>query len=341
MTAGHGIAHTEDSLHDGEQLHAAQLWIALPPEHKDCPPAFDHYAELPHWREDSAELTLLAGRYGERTAPAHIHSPLVGIDIACDSTSNITLQLDPGFEYGLMPLVGDAMVDGETISADELAYLGKGRSELQLALPAGARVLFLGGRAVRGASADVVEFCGLQQGRHRAGTDRVGTRSRPIRNDRRRPGAATGCPAPPVAKRRLIALELSCNHEAADLDRHSTSAAAQKLGNARMRLGLNGLNELSTSTPTTLSPSAGDNERGPDKGGMTCRGRRCHPNVSRRPTPCQNTKSARLIARKSHTNPDKRSASPSITHLIRSQTLWRTKTSHSVRSRRFFGTAWT
>ena len=134
MTAGYGIAHTEDSLHDGEQLHAAQLWIALPPEHKDCPPAFDHYAELPHWREDSAELTLLAGRYGERTAPARIHSPLVGIDIACDSTSNITLQLDPGFEYGLMPLVGDAMVDGETISADELAYLGKGRSDLQLAL---------------------------------------------------------------------------------------------------------------------------------------------------------------------------------------------------------------
>ncbi|CAH1749419.1 protein of unknown function [Thauera humireducens] len=25
MTAGHGIAHTEDSLHDGERLHAAQL----------------------------------------------------------------------------------------------------------------------------------------------------------------------------------------------------------------------------------------------------------------------------------------------------------------------------
>jgi redox-sensitive bicupin YhaK (pirin superfamily) len=145
MTAGHGIAHTEDSLRDGDRLHAAQLWIALPPEHKDCPPAFDHYAELPRWREGSAELTLLAGRYGERTAAARIHSPLVGIDIACDSPSELTLQLDPGFEYGLMPLVGDATIDGETIRADELAYLGKGRSDLQLALSAGARVLFLGG----------------------------------------------------------------------------------------------------------------------------------------------------------------------------------------------------
>lgn len=74
---------------------------------------------------------------------------------------------------------------------------------------------------------------------------------------------------------------------------------------------------------------------------MTCRGRRCHPNVSRRPRPCQNMKSARLIARKSHPNPDKRSESSSITHLIRSQTLWRTKISHTVWSRRGFGTAWT
>ena len=145
MTAGHGIAHTEDSLRDGERLHAAQLWIALPPTHKDCEPAFDHYAELPQWREGGAELTLLAGRYGQRSAPARIHSPLVGVDIVCDDASELTLALDPDFEYGLMPLVGDATIDGETVQTDELAYLGKGRNELRLALPAGARALFLGG----------------------------------------------------------------------------------------------------------------------------------------------------------------------------------------------------
>lgn len=32
MTAGRGVVHTEDSLVDGSRLHAAQLWIALPPE---------------------------------------------------------------------------------------------------------------------------------------------------------------------------------------------------------------------------------------------------------------------------------------------------------------------
>lgn len=145
MTAGHGIAHTEDSLRDGERLHAAQLWIALPPDRKDIAPAFEHYPELPHWREGSAALTLLAGRYGQHAAPAHIHSPLVGIDIACDNASALTLELDPGFEYGLMPLVGEVAIDEEPLRTDELAYLGKGRRELHLGLAAGTRALLLGG----------------------------------------------------------------------------------------------------------------------------------------------------------------------------------------------------
>lgn len=145
MTAGHGIVHTEDSLHDGRRLHAAQLWIALPPEHKDCAPAFDHYPELPQWREGGAGLTLLAGRYGRRAAPARIHSPLVGIDVVCDDASELVLELDPDFEYGLMPLVGAATIEGETFHANELACIGRGRRALHLALAAGTRSLLLGG----------------------------------------------------------------------------------------------------------------------------------------------------------------------------------------------------
>lgn len=33
MTAGRGIAHTEQSVGEQRRLHAAQLWIALPAEH--------------------------------------------------------------------------------------------------------------------------------------------------------------------------------------------------------------------------------------------------------------------------------------------------------------------
>ncbi|MGI1072942.1 pirin family protein, partial [Pseudomonas aeruginosa] len=39
MTAGHGIAHTEESLPDERHAHAAQLWIALPYPPPPQPPA--------------------------------------------------------------------------------------------------------------------------------------------------------------------------------------------------------------------------------------------------------------------------------------------------------------
>ena len=44
MTAGRGIAHTEDSAQDGAVMHAAQLWIALPDAEKNREPAFRRLA---------------------------------------------------------------------------------------------------------------------------------------------------------------------------------------------------------------------------------------------------------------------------------------------------------
>lgn len=74
MTAGRGIVHTEDSVADGQRLHAAQLWIALPPEAEDCPPDFAHHPVLPQWQARGAQLTLLAGTYGKATAPTRLFS---------------------------------------------------------------------------------------------------------------------------------------------------------------------------------------------------------------------------------------------------------------------------
>ena len=146
MTAGRGIVHTEDSLHDGQRLHAAQLWIALPPEAENCPPDFAHYPDLPQWQQGDARLTLLAGAYDQWTAPARIHSPLLGLDIGSEKPASVHLTLDPSFEYGVLPLQGEIGIEDEHFPADELAYLGQGRSSLQLDLTAGSKVLVLGGR---------------------------------------------------------------------------------------------------------------------------------------------------------------------------------------------------
>ena len=83
MTAGHGITHTEDSLSGQTAVHAAQLWIALPPAQADMAPAFEHHPQLPQWEDTGARFTLLAGQHAGRNAPPKVYSPLMGLDIAC------------------------------------------------------------------------------------------------------------------------------------------------------------------------------------------------------------------------------------------------------------------
>lgn len=145
MTAGHGIVHSEDSLNDGQLLHAAQLWIALPAEATDCPPAFEHYPELPSWDEAGCTITLLAGSFAGRQMPANFHSPLVGIDLASKSGGRVDLPLEPEFEYGILPLEGSIGIAGESFASNEFAYLGRGRQQLALDVAGGSRLLLLGG----------------------------------------------------------------------------------------------------------------------------------------------------------------------------------------------------
>jgi len=145
MTAGRGIVHTEDSLPDKPRLHATQLWIALPPELTNCAPAFAHYPDLPVWNETGCELTLLAGTYAGRTAPAQVHSPLLGMDVYSAAGTVVDLSLLPGFEYAILALEGSLQIGNERFATDEFAYLGAGAEQVHLELAAGCRLLLLGG----------------------------------------------------------------------------------------------------------------------------------------------------------------------------------------------------
>ncbi|MFZ1325260.1 MAG: pirin family protein [Candidatus Contendobacter sp.] len=145
MTAGRGIAHTEESTAEATRAHAAQLWIALPAEQAEREPAFDHYPDLPRWEESGCTLTLLVGAHAGRSAPTQIYTPLVGLEVWAEQATVLSTPLDPAFEYGLLPLEGAAELEGETFSADELAYLARGRAVLRLQLAARTRALLIGG----------------------------------------------------------------------------------------------------------------------------------------------------------------------------------------------------
>lgn len=145
MTAGRGIAHTEESLPDQSRLHVTQLWIALPAKNSDCAPVFDHYPDLPVWDDRGCRFTLLTGEFVGYRAPAKQYSPLVGIDLYSAAGAHLDLPLDRGFEYGVLPLDGAVLINGEHFAINQLAYLGQGWQQNKLQLEVGSRAILLGG----------------------------------------------------------------------------------------------------------------------------------------------------------------------------------------------------
>lgn len=148
MTAGHGIAHSEESL-GSPRIHAAQLWIALPGSERGMPPRFQHYPEIPRCHQDGFEICVLAGEALGRTSPVQVHSPLVALDLSlradAPAPATTALALREDFEYAVLGLTGEVCVDGLAAAPDELLFLAAGRSTLQLQCTPGTRLLLVGG----------------------------------------------------------------------------------------------------------------------------------------------------------------------------------------------------
>jgi redox-sensitive bicupin YhaK (pirin superfamily) len=146
MTAGKGITHSEESIHDSNKvLHGAQLWIALPDSVRHMEPEFHHYDKLPQYEQDGLKMTILAGEMFNQIAPSHIFSPMVGVDIVATKETTITIPLQPRFEYGLMMLNNQATIENEALTIGKLMYLGCGRDQITLTFPKDAHMLLIGG----------------------------------------------------------------------------------------------------------------------------------------------------------------------------------------------------
>lgn len=144
MTAGRGIAHSEESAEGYRgRLQMAQLWIALPQAYRAIEPAFEHYAELPVLERGGLRLTLLAGEFEGARAPVKVYTPLIALDIR--GSGAISLPLRDDFEYGAVILKGGARIESEALEPGELLYLGVGRRTLSIEIEEGTELLLIGG----------------------------------------------------------------------------------------------------------------------------------------------------------------------------------------------------
>ncbi|MBB3083545.1 pirin family protein [Geodermatophilus sabuli] len=146
MTAGHGIAHSEQSpaVHP-RFLHGAQLWVALPDAAREATPAFAHHRDLPGFSSDGLTATVLMGSLGGATSPGTAHTPLVGADLDLAAGADVVLPLEPDFEYALLASSGEASVEDAPLDRGAMLYLGTGRRTVRLRATEAVRLLLLGG----------------------------------------------------------------------------------------------------------------------------------------------------------------------------------------------------
>jgi redox-sensitive bicupin YhaK (pirin superfamily) len=146
MTAGHGIAHSEQSpvVHP-QFLHGAQLWVVLPDAARGTAPAFEHHATLPGFASDGLTTTVLMGSFGGATSPGSGYTPLVGVDLDLAAGADVEVPLEPDFEYGLLASSGSVDVEGAPLERGAMLYLGTGRRFLRLRAGDASRLLLLGG----------------------------------------------------------------------------------------------------------------------------------------------------------------------------------------------------
>jgi hypothetical protein len=145
MTGGHGICHSEVSLPSTEVLHGVQLWVALPDAARDAPRSFAHHAPSPVV-VGGATLRVFLGTLAGSASPVETPMPLLGAEIVLDPGARVVLDVDPGFEHGVLVDAGSVTVQDVAVGRAELGAADAGASTLELVAGSeGAHGLVLGG----------------------------------------------------------------------------------------------------------------------------------------------------------------------------------------------------
>jgi redox-sensitive bicupin YhaK (pirin superfamily) len=146
MTAGRGIAHSEESpVEHDPLLRGVQLWVALPDAFRHTEPAFAHHADLPSAGIGGFEVTVFAGSLAGARSPALMFSDIVGAELAARRDASGNIPLAAAHEHVVFAAAGSAAVAGTLLRPGQLMYLGTGRDRVAVSAPAESRLFLLGG----------------------------------------------------------------------------------------------------------------------------------------------------------------------------------------------------
>ncbi|MDH3338390.1 MAG: pirin family protein [Gammaproteobacteria bacterium] len=153
MTAGRGIVHSEkvtpEIFASGQRLHGLQTWVALPLEHEETAPRFEHYSAdtIPAVSLDGAEIRVVIGSAYGHSSPVQTASETIYIEGRIGAGA--TLDLPLADELAVYVIDGEIGLGGETISAGVLAVLVNGATAA-ISAKTQAHVMICGGATLEG-----------------------------------------------------------------------------------------------------------------------------------------------------------------------------------------------
>lgn len=154
MTAGAGIVHSERSpdrvRETGGPVHGIQVWVALPKEHEQTAPGFEHHpgATLPEILQPGVRMRLIAGSAYGQTAPATTFSPLFYLAVDMEAGARFVLPAEYP-QRAVYVVDGDVSVEQEAVAERHMAVLPAGQ-EITIEARTASRLMLLGGEPLDG-----------------------------------------------------------------------------------------------------------------------------------------------------------------------------------------------
>ena len=156
MVAGRGIVHSERTPSEsraaagGATIHGIQTWIALPQEHEEIAPSFEHHpaATLPEFHASGVTMRLIAGSAYGRQAPTSVFSPMFYLAVELEPDATLELP-DEHAERAIYVVEGEIEVDGEAHAVGRMLLFEEGAPAVVRA-QAWSRVMLLGGAPADG-----------------------------------------------------------------------------------------------------------------------------------------------------------------------------------------------
>jgi hypothetical protein len=151
MTAGRGIVHSERSSDTvrstGGTVFGFQSWVALPTDHEETTPGFQHVdaGELPHIEGEGINLRLIAGTLHGRRAPTRAYSDLFNADVSLSDGARLRIEAEH-VERAVYVVSGEIEIAGQTggFGKDRLVVFKPG-AEIVLRAVGATRLMLLGG----------------------------------------------------------------------------------------------------------------------------------------------------------------------------------------------------